>query len=224
MKKIRAIFAINRYFFTGFILVIAAMVFFLALTGKTAGFILLNSWHSKAAELFFQIYTNAGDGLFSIALFLVLLFFHRSLLGWEIVISFLLSGLIAQLLKYAFPMPRPKTLIGDAHYAFFIQGYTHVGNASFPSGHTASAFGLATLLSLFCRNKKWGILYLFLAMLVGYSRIYLGQHFLQDVLAGAVAGTASAIAVFLAIETKRSWFVKMKSAEKRYHEITGKPK
>jgi membrane-associated phospholipid phosphatase len=217
MKKISAILFINRYYFFGCFLVLAGMVLFLLLTTKTQGFILLNPWHTKIADIFFMIYTNMGDGLFSIALFLLLLYFHRALLGWEIVISFLLSGLIAQLLKFAFPMPRPKTLLGNAHYAHFIDGYTHVGNASFPSGHTASAFGLATLLCLFSPDKKWGILYLLLAILVGYSRIYLGQHFLQDVLAGALIGIASAISVYLVIEGNDSWFVKIKAAERKRH-------
>jgi membrane-associated phospholipid phosphatase len=215
MQKAGRIFSVNRYYFTGYFLFLLAVIFFLLTKTKTDGFIFLNPYHSKILNVFFMIYTNAGDGLFSIAIFLLLLYFRRALIGWEIVITFLLSGLIAQILKNAFPMPRPKTLLGDEHYAYFINGYTHVGNASFPSGHTASAFGLATILTLFAINKKWSILYLFLAMLVGYSRIYLGQHFLQDVLAGAVAGVASALTVYIVIDKKTSWFKKMKEAENK---------
>jgi membrane-associated phospholipid phosphatase len=52
-------------------------------------------------------------------------------------------------------------------------------------------------------------------MLVGYSRIYLGQHFLQDVLAGALFGTASAITVYMVIEKNGSWFARMKASAKK---------
>lgn len=213
MQKIREIFLLNRYYFIGYFLFLLAVIFFLLIKSKTESFIFLNPYHHKILNVFFMIYTNAGDGLFSIAIFLLLLYFRRALIGWEIVITFLLSGLIAQILKNSFPMPRPKTLLGDEHYAYFINGYTHVGHASFPSGHTASAFGLATILTLFAKNKKWSIVYLLLAVLVGYSRIYLGQHFLQDVLAGAIAGVASALTVYVVIDKKTSWFKKMKEAE-----------
>jgi membrane-associated phospholipid phosphatase len=215
MQKIRSIFSVNRYYFIGYFLFLLAVIFFLLIKTKTDGFIFLNPYHHKILNVFFMIYTNVGDGLFSIAIFLLLLFYRRALIGWEIIITFLLSGLIAQILKNAFPMPRPKTLLGDEHYAYFINGYTHVGHASFPSGHTATAFGLATILSLFAKNKKWSIAYLLLAMLVGYSRIYLGQHFLEDVLAGAIAGVACALTVYILIDKKTSWFKKMKEAENK---------
>lgn len=215
MKKIREIFSANRYYFIGYFLFLFIVIFFLLSKSKTESFIFLNPYHHKILNVFFMMYTNVGNGLFSIAIFLLLLYFRRTLIGWEIVITFLLSGLIAQILKNVFPMPRPKTLLGDAHYAYFINGYTHVGHASFPSGHTASAFGLATILTLFAKNKKWGIVYLLLAILVGYSRIYLGQHFLQDVLAGAIAGVASALAVYIVINKKASWFKKMKESESK---------
>jgi undecaprenyl-diphosphatase len=57
---------------------------------------------------------------------------------------------------------------------------------SFPSGHTAAAFGAATALS-----RMWPayhVLWLTLAGVMGYSRIYLGHHYPLDVAAGAVVG------------------------------------
>jgi len=49
---------------------------------------------------------------------------------------------------------------------------------------------------LHASNKAWGLFFLFLAVLVGYSRIYLGQHFLPDVTMGALLGTVTALFVY----------------------------
>ncbi len=61
-------------------------------------------------------------------------------------------------------------------------------SASFPSGHTATAFATATVIALLHPRLRWPALGL--AALVGLSRVYLGVHFLFDVLAGAALGVA----------------------------------
>ena len=209
MQKIRNIISLNRHFFIGYFLFLIASIVFLALHSKVDGFILLNSYHSQPLDLFFMIYTNVGDGLYSIGLFLLLLWFRKPLPGWEIVFAFLLAGLMVQVLKNIFPMPRPQTLLEHTSYPYFIHGFTHVGNASFPSGHTATAFGTVTILSIFAKNKNISLLYLLAAILVGYSRIYLGEHFLQDVLTGALIGVPVALIVYFAIDAHPSWKEKL---------------
>jgi undecaprenyl-diphosphatase len=64
---------------------------------------------------------------------------------------------------------------------------------AFPSGHTSSAFATATSLAI--TTKKWYVAVPAFAWSasVGYSRIYLGQHYPSDVIMGAVVGTSSAI-------------------------------
>lgn len=57
---------------------------------------------------------------------------------------------------------------------------------SFPSGHTAAAFAAA--VALFACHRKAGTIALFLAFLMGFSRLYLFVHYPSDVLAGALLG------------------------------------
>ncbi len=66
-------------------------------------------------------------------------------------------------------------------------------NASFPSGHAASAFALAWTLAR--RWRRLGVPLFALAATVTFSRLYLNRHFLSDVVVGAALGLLCAWAV-----------------------------
>jgi undecaprenyl-diphosphatase len=67
---------------------------------------------------------------------------------------------------------------------------------SFPSGHTMSAFSIAMVLSYYYPSLQAPLF--FLAVSIAASRIVLGMHFLSDVLAGIVLGTALGLASVVA--------------------------
>lgn len=66
---------------------------------------------------------------------------------------------------------------------------------SFPSGHSCCSFASATALFLAFRGKGGAWAYL-LAALIAVSRVYVGVHYPTDVLAGALVGTVTALAIF----------------------------
>lgn len=66
-------------------------------------------------------------------------------------------------------------------------------SASFPSGHSATAFAAATIVGALCPRFRWPLLAA--ASLVAASRVYLGVHYLLDVIAGATLGVAVGLAV-----------------------------
>ncbi len=64
---------------------------------------------------------------------------------------------------------------------------------SLPSAHATNIFAAACFLTIYF-PKGWPLFY-FIALIVGYSRVYLGMHFPMDVVAGAVTGTICALAL-----------------------------
>jgi membrane-associated phospholipid phosphatase len=93
---------------------------------------------------------------------------------------------ISTLLKHTVNRDRPYVTYPD------ITQKIDVNSASFPSGHTSSAFSTATSVSL--AYPKWYIIVpsFVWAGTVGYSRMALGVHYPSDVLAGALIGSGTA--------------------------------
>lgn len=91
-------------------------------------------------------------------------------------------------LKYVFDRRRPYLAYPDR-----IHPYSYEDDPSFPSGHTAAAFSLAT--SLCIRYPKWYVIApsALWACSVGFSRMSEGVHYPSDVLAGAAIGAGCAV-------------------------------
>jgi membrane-associated phospholipid phosphatase len=197
MKSLKAILIANRNFFICYLFFFSIGLIFFLSVGKATSFIELNPYHRSVLDTLFVDVTFLGDGRFAIIICLIYLLLRRWSRACQLIAAFLVSALLAQILKNIFSMPRPKQFFPAGQYSYFIDGVTHIGFASFPSGHSTSVFAMATLLAIFDGNKKGNILYLLVAVAVGYSRIYLGQHFLVDVLVGSVIGVATAIMIHL---------------------------
>ena len=91
-------------------------------------------------------------------------------------------------MKYLVDRERPYDKYPDRVHA-----YSHEGSPSFPSGHTATAFALATSLSV--KYPKWYVIApsALWACSVGVSRMNEGVHYPSDVLAGAAIGAGCAV-------------------------------
>ncbi|HSK13346.1 MAG TPA: phosphatase PAP2 family protein [Phnomibacter sp.] len=173
------------------------------LYGRGESFRAITGWHIPAADLFFRYITHLGDGIFILVLAAVLVVFRRTFLSIGIVASYLLSGLMAQVGKRLLNMPRPKAFFtGMGETVYEVPGVDVHLAGSFPSGHTASVFALAVFLILALPYRWYSWLILLVAAMVGYSRVYLSQHFPIDVWAGAAIGTVSGIAVHYFLERR----------------------
>ncbi|MBB6272134.1 membrane-associated phospholipid phosphatase [Pedobacter cryoconitis] len=189
-------------FFTFLILLLLTGIGFCVYTSKLASFTLLNFYHPAWLDYFFSYYTLMGDGIIT-ALAIVLLFFYKKKKTALILLTaYLSSGIVVQILKRIIIQPRPGLYFDQIgfHYEHFVRGIDTLHSGSFPSGHTASAFAMATVLVLCLKSRKISLLCLSMAVLAGYSRIYLAQHFLQDVIAGAITGSIFGLLSFYLIQ------------------------
>ena len=208
MPSLKVIIKQNPGYFICLLLFFLSASYICLFYSKAEGFYLLNPYHNDAATAFFIFFTFLGDGLFCVAVGIALFFFNRRYLSVLVISSFLLSGLIVQVLKYFIIEARPAVFLKEGTYKYFIDEVTLHNFHTFPSGHTASAFALATVLAVVLSNRPGGIIFLLIAILVGYSRIYLGQHFLIDVLFGALIGVVSAMACLYVFRKDTGFFKK----------------
>lgn len=154
--------------------------------------------HSVSLYLF-SVHTPTIDNLFSVLTLLgnketittlVLLtsgwlfYTHRPQLAYLTILASVGSSITTYLLKFVFARPRPELILNQ------------LDSFSFPSGHATGAIALYGLLMYVTmklvpgKNYRYSIL-IFLSLitvLVGFSRIYLGYHYLSDVMVGYGVG------------------------------------
>jgi membrane-associated phospholipid phosphatase len=110
----------------------------------------------------------------------------------EIVEAYLIAGGGTQVLKYAIGRARPFNNQGPSH---FVGPTVHNRNHSFPSGDCGSAFAFSTVLTAESRSLPVGVILYSLAATTAFQRLNRDQHWLSDVIGGAVWGTAVGLAV-----------------------------
>jgi len=205
MQTNPSLFSQNKTYFAALSLLLLLCTAFLLINGKAVAFISLNTYHPFLLNVFFINYTFIGDGIFALCLMAAIFFYYkRKQQALALLYSFLISGAAVQIIKNLVDSPRPRLFFEAGQYLHFIDGVSLANNSSFPSGHTATAFAIATVMVLMMKDKSWQLLILIAAALVGYSRIYLAQHFLLDVLIGAFIGSTSGVlAVYLSGNLKR---------------------
>ena len=175
-------------------------ILFLAIFQNSNFSIIINASHNNFLDQFFKYITFLGDGRFVFLIALIYLFANKKY-GISILISLIINTILIQVLKRVVfsnrfrPSFYFKNLIEDGSWNM-IDGVELYEKFSFPSGHTALIFCLCMSICIFMKKKYFPLLLVLLAYIVGFSRIYLSQHFLIDVLAGALIGSLIPILTF----------------------------
>lgn len=116
-------------------------------------------------------------------------------------------GLISALLKRGIGRGRPEAWTPEAPLSFQPLNWTAYDHQSFPSGHATTSFALAMVIGFLWPKLFWPAIVV--AVLIASSRLFLGEHYPTDILAGAVLGTIGAYAV-RSLFVARGWLFESK--------------
>lgn len=183
-----------QYFLAPYFLLLTVMIAVLIQYPKDELHLLMNKNHTPVGDCFFSIWTEFGGSFVPfIIIFSILLY------RYSYAVYLLAAQAIGQLIsifgKYIFDKPRPLSYFQEFFPSITLPTVENIKmhlHYSFPSGHTITAFALFFGLALLVKNKWLKLLFFCMAATVGYSRVYLSQHFAIDTVAGSFVGIFSA--------------------------------
>lgn len=180
--------------------------FFLLNYGKIQIHLYLNqAVGNELVNKFFYYITFLGDGLVAVILIFFILFYNVRL-GLCTFFSFLIAAMVTNLIKYGLydEVVRPwfvfKWIVHSQLNVVEVDDL-HIHN-SFPSGHATQAFAIFLCLALFAKSNTNKLLFMALALLTAFSRVYLSQHWLVDITVGSIIGSVTAFLFYWFIISK----------------------
>ena len=164
----------------------------------------LQSLRIPILNTFFSFYTQLGNvGLVWILLSAAMLLHPKTRKAGFWALIAMLFGLLCTnvVLKHLVARTRPWLMV---------EGLMHLVEEhdpnSFPSGHTCAAFACCVTWARFAGRRWIKVLCLALAVLMGFSRLYVGVHFPTDVMAGCAVGCLCALLAWVVQkETEKYW-------------------
>ncbi len=173
----------------------AAALLIWAIYGYEGSFLLLNKHYFDIGDAIFPYLTHLGDGILLASIVAFVMAGKDNVGIFCLVYALLLGMLVMYTLKIGFfdHCFRPPVIFGkeNIHY-ITLQGEV---NNSFPSGHSLSATVVCTYIAFFAGKKQplWGVFAALFAVLLCYTRLYIGVHFLGDIVTGSIIGFGVAI-------------------------------
>jgi len=147
-----------------------------------------------------RVITAMGYEQFFILLLPGIYWCFGQLLGMRIGIIFLLGNFLNYSLKFFFHSPRPYWVSDQ------VEAYSHETSFGLPSGHAQIAATMWGWLAVEIKKRWFTILAIVLIFLIGFSRLFLGVHFLSDVLLGWILGGLTVWGFASYHENAAGWF------------------
>ncbi len=205
MTAFRSIIFRNLFFFIPLALFLAVAGVALAMYPRQEIHLALNGFYGQTADVLMPWLTMVADGITITVFILLMLAWNRRYAVATGVAVIVASG-ITQLLKHTiyYGEPRPKLFFESIPIPLrLVPNFENDLYDTFPSGHTTAAFAFFFCLALAVEKPYLKTLIFLLALLMGYTRIYLSEHFLGDVVGGAVIGTGVSLAVMTIVFHKK---------------------
>lgn len=190
---------------------VLVLLFPLLFLQKGAVVLAVNAWRTPPYDMFFSAASSLGNAITVVfALILVLRFRFKWLAIFLLAFAFQIA--LVLLFKkgiYAGAL-RPYLYFrhaGLGDLLHLVEGVKIRYVNTFPSGHTATIFYLTSFFALLSRNRTASWVLVTLGLIVGFSRIYLVQHFYSDVYFGMVFGICSSLIAYLIVRGyPKKWF------------------
>ena len=180
------------------------------LTCEREAFLWLNSWHSPFTDQLMWLYSGTIAWV-PLALCFIILLFVKNKSRWKEVALVMLAIVLVLTLcdqfsstfcKPYFARLRPTKHPDFAGYVQTVFNYRS-GTYGFISGHATNSFGFVTLTALIFRYRIYTVALYCWAFINAYSRIYLGVHFISDIIPGILAGLAFGWLVYICYKKTR---------------------
>ncbi len=200
----KEIFNSHKLLFTSTILLWFTVFFYWLYYGKEQAFFIINNNHTAWLDALMPILTHLGE-FYLLLPVLLYLYLKQVRLGLGLFIGYAGATLLSQGIKYWAPLhnDRPSLYFYEDTRVHYVPDYFNSVSHSFPSGHTTLAFVVLMYLALTLRNTAAQLVCLFVAVLAAYSRVYLAQHFVEDLLGGAFIGSTFAVLSYLYFTTNK---------------------
>jgi membrane-associated phospholipid phosphatase len=184
----------NSIFLIPYIILLLAGFILVLLYSKTDLHLLLNRSHSPCSDVFYKYVTYLGSGI-TAGIVCVILLFIKIRYAQIMFASWAVAGIMVQLLKHlVFPgFDRPVEVFETIGVLNLVQGIEYHKHFTFPSGHAATSMAIFGLLALICSRKWLKLIFLLCGVIISYSRVYISQHFLEDILFGSMLGILAVI-------------------------------
>ncbi|MEO1450271.1 MAG: phosphatase PAP2 family protein [Bacteroidota bacterium] len=169
-----------------------------AIMGYEDSFLWLNSWRWDWLDKAMPHLTHLGDGLMLSVLIGALLWRQKKdplpLMG--LVMTMLLIGVIIYIAKNFLFDGWDRPYVRFIHQkSFFEVGLKRLFAHSFPSGHSAAAAGAAAVGAYYARKPSSGLIWWLAGATGAFSRVYIGVHFVGDIVVGSAIGIAIAFTI-----------------------------
>lgn len=204
-KEIKQLIINNKWYFIPVAIWFVVGAVLLILYSRDELFITINSHFNATWDKAMSGFSAFGRGDIIPFILVPLAFLPVCRNKVYIYSSLLFGALIPTFIFFSkefFEKPRPILYYEGRYKVHSVSWLSDLTNNSFPSGHTLAVFGFFLLLSILLpqKQKAWSLFFFICALLCGYSRMYLGQHFFQDVYAGSLCGIIFTTLIYAGVQ------------------------